>query len=455
MSRLAAIEYQLGRHKQAFAIVEQVLAREPGNVRVLVLKATWLAAGNELDGAARAARAALDADPESWVAHDLLGSIYVSRRRPEDALKAFNEALRLNPRALTTQIALADLHRSQGRTEASIGFAEGAVRAAPESAMARTTLVRSLLAHGEHARARTELQPLISGGRDAEAVQTLLGEIEVLQHNVTAARTAFARAAMLNPASAEAVAGLIRLDLRDKAYAQAVQRVQEFTKRAPANPRGFFLAAQTYANANDIPQAVSSARKAIELDADYLEAYALLGQLYIRERKLEAARQEFERLVERHPMDIGAHTMIGILLQIEQRHAEATKVYEKVLTLDPRAVVAANNLAYTYASAGHSLDVALSLAQTAKVGRPDDPDVNDTLGWIYYKRNLPTMAIEPLELSVRKNPGHATYQYHLGMAYLSSGDKIRGRATLQKALALQHDFEGAAEARKALEQLRD
>ena len=37
---------------------------------------------------------------------------------------------------------------------------------------------------------------------------------------------------------------------------------------------------------------------------------------------------------------------------------------------------------------GENLDVALQLAQAAKVKAPHLPEISDTLGLIYYKRNL-------------------------------------------------------------------
>jgi Flp pilus assembly protein TadD len=76
--------------------------------------------------------------------------------------------------------------------------------------------------------------------------------------------------------------------------------------------------------------------------------------------------------------------------------------------------------------------------------------VNDTLGWIYYKRDLASLALEPLQQSVDKDPSNATYRYHLGLAYLKAGDKVKARSMLERALTLQLPSAEAAEARKAL-----
>ena len=124
--------------------------------------------------------------------------------------------------------------------------------------------------------------------------------------------------------------------------------------------------------------------------------------------------------------------------------------YQRVLTLNPGAVAAANNLAWIYVAGNRKLDEALQLAQGVYQQLPDDPNVNDTLGWVYYQKKMAGQAIPYLETSVRKVPNEPTFQFHLGMASVQSGNWEVARRALKQALALKPDFEGAAEARKAL-----
>jgi len=73
---------------------------------------------------------------------------------------------------------------------------------------------------------------------------------------------------------------------------------------------------------------------------------------------------------------------------------------------------------------------------------------------VYYKRHLWTLAIAQLQESVAKDPGNAQYQFHLGMAYVETGNKVLAREALTKALSINPQFDGAKEAREALEKLR-
>jgi Flp pilus assembly protein TadD len=137
-------------------------------------------------------------------------------------------------------------------------------------------------------------------------------------------------------------------------------------------------------------------------------------------------------------------------LHIQNRKMEARQRYEKILQIDPRAVVASNNLAMLYLEEGQNLDTALGLAQTAKEQLPDSPEVNDTLGLVYAKKGLGNLAIVPLELSARKDPTNPVYQYHLGLAYAQVGQTMKARAVLQDALALNAAFDGSTDARRVL-----
>jgi Flp pilus assembly protein TadD len=175
----------------------------------------------------------------------------------------------------------------------------------------------------------------------------------------------------------------------------------------------------------------------------------MLGQLYLQQRRLDEARTEFEGMVRRDPSAVGARTMVGWLLEAQGKRDDARKSYEATVNGTKNAPVASNNLAFIYADQGTNLDVALQLATSAKQSLPDDPSVDDTIGWIYYKKNLMSLAVRPLRDSLRKRPDNAEVLYHLGMTYAKLGDEVNARGTLERALQLDPKI-GGDEAKRAL-----
>ena len=220
-----------------------------------------------------------------------------------------------------------------------------------------------------------------------------------------------------------------------------------------ANVELKILSAQAYAAANNLSAAEQSLRRALEIDPNNLQVYGALARVYAMQQRLPEATAEFEKLAERQPKAMAPLTLAGVLLQLQNKPNEAKAFFQKALDVDSRAAVAANNLAWLYAEDNEKLDIALQLAQTAKAGLPDRHEVDDTLGWVYYKKGLSTLAVAAFQRSVHLQPDNPSYVGHLGLAYAQSGDKDKARQTLERALKIKADFDGADEARKILKSI--
>ena len=78
-------------------------------------------------------------------------------------------------------------------------------------------------------------------------------------------------------------------------------------------------------------------------------------------------------------------------------------------------------------------DEALKYAQQAVELAPDNPAVQDTLGWVYCRKGIYVSAIRYLKTAVEKD-STPLRKYHLGMAYLKAGDRDLGQRMLTAAL---------------------
>jgi len=213
------------------------------------------------------------------------------------------------------------------------------------------------------------------------------------------------------------------------------------------------MAAQTYDVIGDAFEMERALKRTVEADPQSLDAYAMLGRMYYQQGRLDLARRELEKYVTTAPMSVPGNTMLGTILELQGQKDQAKLRYNKALQIDPRAAVAANNLAWINATTNGNLDVALQLAQTAKSRLPNRHEVDNTLGWIYYRKGLTSMAIDSLKASADRAPDNPMYNYHLALAYSKNGNKADARKYLEKALSSKKTFEGADEAKKLLESL--
>ena len=452
-SRMAALHYSDGKTADAHREIDEVIAKQPSNAEARVIRGRFLLAEGKPDQALADAEEAVKVDPRSVDAHYLHGSVHQASGDVDAAAKSYAEVLRLNPRATAAQVKLAGIDLQRGRLIAATEVADEALRREPGSLEARLILSRSLLARREFDRAATVVRELQEAFPQVGAAHVEAGLLAMRRGDRAGARAAFEKALSLDPDLVEPLTALAALDLMEGQGDLARARFEERLKTTPGNSAVLVGAAKTWGASGDEKKAEEFLRRAIDADASNFDAYTLLAQLYVPQRKLDQALAEYDKLAARQPGAVGPPTMAGLVLEAQGKPEEARRRYEDVVEKYPKAAVASNNLAWMYATRGEQLDRALQLAQSAKDQMPDQPDVNDTLGFVYIKKQLGSLAVPHLQRAIEARPAEPVFYYHLGLAYAQAGNKAAARQALERALGLKEDFGGADDARKLLKTL--
>jgi len=102
---------------------------------------------------------------------------------------------------------------------------------------------------------------------------------------------------------------------------------------------------------------------------------------------------------------------------------------------------------------GDNLDVALTMAQTARRGMPDSAQTADTLAWVYYNKGNYDSARDLLESSLKEAPDNAAMHFHLGMTYVKMNDKTNATPHLKRAMALEPTSKVGKDASAELDKL--
>jgi tetratricopeptide (TPR) repeat protein len=451
--RLALIEAGQNNRPGAYTIVRTVLDKLPHYAPARLFNTRLLMLDNKQDEAMTFAQSLARDEPNNPAgaeAHYIIGTIEGGRDRTVEAQKAFEESLRIQPSAIVTTFALAQLHLRLGNPDKAESYARQVLSAKPGDPGARALIVGAELMRNDQTKASTDLASLEREYPNNTVVMTLVAAREMAAGRYDAARTAYNKVTVKDPDSLEALEGLLMLDLRAGKKQDATARAEAALKRIKPSANLFVITAKAYLTIGDAKRAEDLLRQAIEREPARLAAYGMLGRLYIDQKRLADAEDQFKEIVRRNPKSIAANTMLGMLYEAEGKGPEAEEQYQKTLSLDSSAAVAANNLAWIFVSTDRSLEQALQLAQTAHKGLPEEPHVNDTVGWIYYRKGRPEQAITFLEAAIRRDQADPLPYYHLGMAYSDLKDSAKARQALEKALQLSTTFPGAADARRAL-----
>ena len=452
--RLAALDASEGNRAQAQSLLHEVIQKHPKDATALLLSARLYFLDGKRNEARQAVAAVVANEPNLASAVQALllsGQIETASDRSDLAIKAYEQVLKIQPKPLAADLALARLYLARGDASKTITYAQQALVIEPALPEAQNLLIRAEIISGDLPRAKKDLEVLQKRFPNSPGVEKLNAIVQLASKQPDGARASYARALKAAPDDFESLAGLVQIDLATGHAKDAMARVDERLKQKNPTVALLVLAARAHAAAGDVEPVETLLRKAIEIDPDRLQAYSLLGAFFTRQHRLEEAKLSFQDVLTRNPKSVGAATMIAMLLEAQKRMPEAEKQYEEVLAIDSHAAVASNNLAWIYVSSNRKLDEALQLAQTAQQQLPEEPNVSDTLGWIYYQKKMVPQAIPHLEHSVQKSPNDPTYHFHLGMAYVQTGAWEKARQSLKRAFALKPDFEGSAEAKKALE----
>jgi tetratricopeptide (TPR) repeat protein len=452
-TRMAALDAIQGQKAEAYAKLHDVLGKHPKESPARLLNARLLASDGKMEDALAEASLIVTQDPNGPVSAEaflLIGAAQTALNHPEDAVKAYEEVLRRQSQPMQATVALAALSMKAGQLDKASNYVKQALAIQPRNPLARSMMVRLLIAQGNTAKAKEEIAALQKEYPNSPTVMNLLAAEQMRDKQYEAARASYAKVLAASPNDFEAVTGMTTLDVAAGRTKEAIARMEAGLTKPQPSGELLVLAARVYAASGNAAKTEELLKKAIETQPDRLDAYEMLGSFYLRQHRLQEAKAQFEEVVKRNPKSVPANTMLGMLLESDEKPKDAEKQYQKVLSLDANAAVANNNLAWIYAAANKNLDEALQMAKAAQQALPDEPHVLDTLGWIYYRKDLPTQAVQALEASVKKDATDPTSHYHLGMAYYQMGDMEKAKVSLQRALSFKKDFDGASDARKTL-----
>jgi tetratricopeptide (TPR) repeat protein len=370
----------------------------------------------------------------------------------EAAESRLNEAVGLQPNFEQAAMLLAELKLRKGNPAAAVELLEPLTKERPQTAQAQYLLATAYLAQqkGDQAlavyRRMTELFP------NDPRPSFLVGSVLLGQGKQADARKAFEKSNEIAPDYLPAVERLVDLDLADKQYAAAIDRVQKAIDKDPKLAQPWALRAKIYLVQRDFAHAEPDLLKAIDLNPQLEPAYQLLAQLYVASNRQEEAIAKLTAFVENNKSTqaaVPALMQLGMINE-QMKHFDAARdAYEKLIAIAPNFAPALNNLAILYSDRFGQLDKAFDLATKAKEAT-NEPHIADTLGWILFKRGDYNGALALLQDSAAKLPNLPEVQFHLGMTHYMLGEEGPARAALQKAVDAPADFPAKDEARRRL-----
>ena len=456
MVKLATLDWSVGKQEAAEKQLAEVLKENPRSLEAISLQGKIaLQRGNGKD-AIQAFRTVLKDRPELAEAYALLGRAYLMTSDAALARESFEKAVLLNPKLTDVHMTLAALDGTSGKSKEARARLESLLKLDPNNLQTLSMLLNVQVTEKDWAGTDQTLSRARSAGADSSVADLTEGRLAEAKQEWDRARHAYDRAVTAHPDAPEPLIALVQLDIKQKKTVQAKERLEQVLARNPAHPYATGLLGEISLLGGDQAGAESRFKEATRIKPDWPTPWLHLASLKLSQKKMEETREILENGVKAIPKSQELRLLLATTLNEAGQVDRAIQEYETLLGQNPKALVAANNLASLLIDQKgdpQSLDRALALAKEFETSAPN-PYFLDTLGWVHLKLGHQDEALRIIHLAAAKAPDHPVLNYHLGIAYFKAGQKAEAKTHLQKAVASQKSFQGLDDAKSVLAQLQ-
>jgi len=410
---------------EGLEIVDLVLAEVPSLAEAQFVKGKALLAMGKPEEGIEALRAAADGKPDWAEAHFVLGSALATVNDQSGARRELARAVELDPTMLEARRMLATIHQSLGEHEYAIEQGQRYLRARPDHNATRVLVAQSLLRIGKSDQALAELEKISAEDRDA-AVYFALGRMRLNEGDGEEGRIFLLEANSLAPNNPKVLRALFQVDRGNPEHlAETEAMIAKAVEENPDDGSLLQLSGMVAFNKGDLQGAEDAFRHASEADPGNMEAHQQLARFYQLTGRTDETIETYKTALEVQPDNAKLHHFLAMLYESQGETDLAIASYEAAIRADSQHGQAKNNLAYLLADLELDLDRALDLAQDAKALLPNSPNSADTLGWVLYRRGVPSAAIgylkEALEGTEPGDPTLGIIRQHLALAYEADG----------------------------------
>lgn len=320
--------HRSGRYDEAAAVYGEVLAQDPSNVSALRLLGVLHSQRGDYDNAIMMLQAAVRFAPEAPELYNDLGNALKGKDALEEAIAAYDHALRLNPLFAEACFNRALAYERQGdavRAEASYTLALQANTDLQEARFNRS-LIR--LRSQRLAEAVDDLALVRRARPGMPEAHLHYGRANQLLGRWAEAKAAFRDAIACAPEDVEGHSLLGTLLLMEGRLDEAASSLRTALAVKPDHAESVFHLGVVYLRLYDLDQANACFENARLLRPDRPEIYVHLGLTARRRGDVRVARSHLEHALALDPENADAHWYYADLLLLEGAYAEGWEHFE-------------------------------------------------------------------------------------------------------------------------------
>jgi len=289
-----------GRWDEAKALVDGVIAEDPGAMEALQVRARIALETSRPDDAIDDCRAALAIDPEYASAIYTLAQAYKVQKKWDEAIAGYERLLQLDPRDAKPHVNLGEIYLNKKDFDSAIGHLQEAVALDPQiGAMAHNLLGAAYLEKGRLDQAERELLLSLEKRPRIPDAHYNLGLIAEARGDLAKAVEEYKKEIGIHPAAYPAHFNLALVLMKAGSLDQEIEHLKAAIAADPGFAKAYLFLAKAYTDLGEnLPEAIELARKGLRLDPEADSAplgHYVLADIFDRQGRTKDYMEELEK----------------------------------------------------------------------------------------------------------------------------------------------------------------
>jgi Tfp pilus assembly protein PilF len=184
--------------------------------------------------------------------------------------------------------------------------------------------------------------------------------------------------------------------------------------------------------------AIAHLERAIVLRSDYLTARVRLGNIYLKQGRLEEARAQFATAVAIEPTSVAALTNLGKVLTDQGRPSEAIPLHERALAIDPTSAITEVNLGMALVAQERTADALVHFDRALALD-PDNASAHNNRGNMLLALGRTDEGLRAIERALELNPAFGKAHANRAVALVLLRRSAEAWAEIHLARANGHE----------------
>jgi serine/threonine-protein kinase len=375
---------------------------------------------------------AIRLDPGTWEAHSSLGAAYFAQKEWDKSIAAYRKAIRLKKERHNEDDALArgglgNALAAKGQTQEAVKEYQEALRLQPDLAEVHYSLGHTYQELGELDKAIVEVMLAIRFAPGVAKFHFVLAASFAKKGALDDAIARFRQALALKEDYPEAHYNLGAVYARRGEFDKAIVAFRRAIELKPDYAMAHSGLGGALAQKGQVEKALESLNEAVRLDKNHAEAHNNLGTLWIRLGELDKSIAAYREATHLKPDLAIAHAGLGSSLLQKGKKLEALDAFKDAIRWSPDWADGHYNLAVGYRELGR-LDDAIAEFKNAAWLMPKEAIYSYDLGVALAQKGALAEAAAAYRQAIATKPDYAE-------AHCNLGDVLRKQARFQESLA--------------------